>query len=350
MKKTHLFLLMLVLSLSLVACGNSSDKQEEKVEETATPEPEKTEEPTPEPTEDTTPEIANYNNEYVQCQYDSKILQVITDSKVQFRFFLQNKDKPYEQKDIDNRMILMSDEINSTKEDYETFKSDKEKFIKNYANEIIDISSNPISNSTVNDSFDSNGTIECIVASADNTKEYKVKILYFDSKIASAVFLGIDKNADERFNSALQDCYDSFSMTNDFLASQEQEKVESDTINYKDSQGNELKYIEHKKVEDFEGKPALAVYYEYTNNTQTAQTPMYAVSFKAFQDGVECSNATLLNPESEYQNTIKEIKPGKTVKICWYYMLEGDSDVDLEVSPLLDISGDETVTQTIKVK
>lgn len=50
MKKIHLFLFMMTLSLSLVACGNSNDKQEKKVEETATLEPEKTEEPTPEPT------------------------------------------------------------------------------------------------------------------------------------------------------------------------------------------------------------------------------------------------------------------------------------------------------------
>jgi hypothetical protein len=101
---------------------------------------------------------------------------------------------------------------------------------------------------------------------------------------------------------------------------------------------------ESAQTEDYEGNPALVVTFTFTNNSDDDANFMFAVSPKAFQDGVELESAILLNDDFDMENALKDVKPGVSLDVQWAYVLDGSSDVTVEVTEL--ISFDDTVLAT----
>ena len=88
-------------------------------------------------------------------------------------------------------------------------------------------------------------------------------------------------------------------------------------------------------VEDYEGNPALIVFFIWTNNGE--ETAMFDVEYmvKAFQDGISLNHATL-SWEHEYEevnsNLMTEIRPGATIEVAHVFSLRSDSTVvEIEV-------------------
>lgn len=83
-------------------------------------------------------------------------------------------------------------------------------------------------------------------------------------------------------------------------------------------------------AKDYNGNPIIVVSYDFTNNTDKNQTPIWAFFGKAFQDGVELDIA-FVTDDSVYDPGIeqKEIQPGVTLTGCQKaYVLTGTSPVE----------------------
>lgn len=99
------------------------------------------------------------------------------------------------------------------------------------------------------------------------------------------------------------------------------------------------------KTTDYEGNPALAVVYTWTNNSSETTSAMASLLEKAFQDGIELEHAILVDVEG-YDNEAewKEIRPGASLDVYMAFSLRSDSSVEVEVSNWLSSSDPATKT------
>src|SRR5690606_9836153 len=89
------------------------------------------------------------------------------------------------------------------------------------------------------------------------------------------------------------------------------------------------------QTKDFEGKAALLVDYTFTNNSSEDRSFMFAVTPKAFQNGVELQSAILTESMEHIANALNDIKPGATIQVQAAYVLDDTSEVTVEVTELL---------------
>lgn len=107
------------------------------------------------------------------------------------------------------------------------------------------------------------------------------------------------------------------------IADQEQEAQtgEVEAINLDNSEGT-LKFTNYEITTDYEGNPAIIVYYDYTNKkdeTSFAQMTFYP---QVFQNGIECEMAFTMNDNESLSNSSKEIQKGTTLNIAYIYKLQ----------------------------
>lgn len=112
-----------------------------------------------------------------------------------------------------------------------------------------------------------------------------------------------------------------------------------------------IKILSCKVTKDYEKKPAIVVTYEFTNNSDDATNFLVALSSQAYQDGIELETAIIMDSKVyNSANSMKDIKPGKKIKVQQAYLLDNNkSDVEIEVSKLFSFS-DEKITKTFKIK
>jgi hypothetical protein len=89
-------------------------------------------------------------------------------------------------------------------------------------------------------------------------------------------------------------------------------------------------------VEDYEGNPALIVFFVWTNGAD--DTTMFEIPYlmSAYQDGISLNNATI-DYEHEYyeltQNIWREVRPGATLEIAKAFSLRSNNPiVEIECS------------------
>lgn len=105
-----------------------------------------------------------------------------------------------------------------------------------------------------------------------------------------------------------------------------------DKISLDNSEGS-LVYTKHEVATDYDGNPALLVYFDYTNakkETSYAQLTFYP---QAFQNGVECEMAFMMDDNESISNAAKEIQTGTTLNVAFAYTLQDtESPVTLKVT------------------
>jgi hypothetical protein len=114
------------------------------------------------------------------------------------------------------------------------------------------------------------------------------------------------------------------------------------TINFQTDAGS-IVYIKHEVTEDYEGNPALVVYFDYTNlDPDEAHSAAIAWRIEAFQNGVSQESTILGGSGLEgLGDEWTDIKEGATVQFTKVYSLQDTtSDVELEVSEFLSFSDD----------
>ena len=109
-------------------------------------------------------------------------------------------------------------------------------------------------------------------------------------------------------------------------------KSKNEIIDFCADEGR-LKYIKHELLENWEGNPAIAVYFEYTNFSDKSKTVMEDFYVDAFQNGVQCDRTFPGYKMEEDDNTSKEIQKGATLSVCMMYKIQDEkADVSLEAS------------------
>lgn len=105
------------------------------------------------------------------------------------------------------------------------------------------------------------------------------------------------------------------------------------------------------QTKDYDGKKALVVDFTFKNNSDEATSFMFAVSAKAFQNGVELDTA-VVGDDKKYDSgkSMKEIKPGASTKAQAAYLLSDSSDVSVEVTQLFSLDDTPIATKTFTLK
>lgn len=106
-------------------------------------------------------------------------------------------------------------------------------------------------------------------------------------------------------------------------------------------------YISHSVEKDYEGNPTLKVVFEYTNKSNETQSFIFQSKIQVFQNGVELDTAISLDDDKEYENAYKDIKPNATVTVARLFKLEDQSNIEMEVSELLDFDGENKMTKVL---
>jgi len=105
-----------------------------------------------------------------------------------------------------------------------------------------------------------------------------------------------------------------------------------------------------RQVSDYEGRPALRVDFTFTNHSDEAASFVFSVTAQAFQDGVELEDAYTMDGGGAQTNDIKEIKPGKSIKVQELFLLDGKADVDIEVTKAFDLDETMLARRTVRLK
>lgn len=103
-----------------------------------------------------------------------------------------------------------------------------------------------------------------------------------------------------------------------------------------------IKIVSASVSEDYEGNSALVVTYEWTNNSDEEQMFSTAFSAKAYQNGVECTSAFLVDGV-DAEKSLTNIKPGATLEVQEAYELTDTSNVEVEVTEWISFSDDKVV-------
>jgi hypothetical protein len=104
-------------------------------------------------------------------------------------------------------------------------------------------------------------------------------------------------------------------------------------------------------VKDWEGKDAILVNIDFTNNSEEGASYDWSCMSKAFQDGVELGTTFLSGDDELYnENGSKEIKPGVTIDVTSVFQLDNpDSPVEVELSEIISFD-DKMLTKTFEIK
>lgn len=89
-------------------------------------------------------------------------------------------------------------------------------------------------------------------------------------------------------------------------------------------------------VTTYDGQPAIAVAFTFTNNSDKAISAGAAVYVKAFQNGVQLDTAYVSDVDTS--SILNEVKPGASAPCTQVYALSDQSDVTVEVEELMSLS------------
>lgn len=94
-----------------------------------------------------------------------------------------------------------------------------------------------------------------------------------------------------------------------------------------------ISYVEAERMELLDQYDCVAVYTQYTNGSSETAIPADWVEVKAFQNGVELG---VLVPTGERTNGYVQcdtsIQSGAVADVVWFFQLDDDSEVSLEIT------------------
>ncbi|MDR0853495.1 MAG: DUF5067 domain-containing protein [Clostridiales Family XIII bacterium] len=98
-------------------------------------------------------------------------------------------------------------------------------------------------------------------------------------------------------------------------------------------------------VKDYEGKDAILIRFDFTNNSDEAKSFIWSADNKAFQDGIELETAIQSYDDGlSDDNASKDIQPGTTIEVYEVYLLSNTtSPVEVELTELISFSDDKLV-------
>lgn len=94
-------------------------------------------------------------------------------------------------------------------------------------------------------------------------------------------------------------------------------------------------------AKDYEGNPAMIVTFSFKNNSDKAQSFTTSIHDIAYQDGVQLSTGVVVQDNSPYEDSIKNVQPGTTLEVKQVYKLSNTSSpVQVEASEIISFSNE----------
>lgn len=157
--------------------------------------------------------------------------------------------------------------------------------------------------------------------------------------------------SDENSNSDEGSTFNETASKQEALASQEEQTTEGDFLAAASSADYDLKVTDWEISTDYDNKPALVVYYEYTNKKDTPTAFMWEFTDKVYQNGIELSSTTF-GVKEENNNNSKEIQQGATATVSIAYILQDtENPVDITVEEYnIWTKGDYIINKTLDIK
>ena len=93
--------------------------------------------------------------------------------------------------------------------------------------------------------------------------------------------------------------------------------------------GSHLTYLKHEVTTDYDDKPCLVLYYNYTNKDSQPRSAFFGGMIKAYQNGIECGITILYDDNTETENYSKDIMTGQTLPVAEVFELYDKSPVTL---------------------
>lgn len=110
-----------------------------------------------------------------------------------------------------------------------------------------------------------------------------------------------------------------------------------------------VEYVKHEVGKDYEGNPCVLVYYNFTNKSEEAASAMIKSYIQAFQNGIECDTAIVMDKNESISNYQKDIQKDITLEVCHAFSIKDMSDVKLEVSEVISFDNKKS-EQIIKLQ
>lgn len=104
----------------------------------------------------------------------------------------------------------------------------------------------------------------------------------------------------------------------------------------------EVEIVSCTTTKDYSENDTALITYTFTNNSDEAASFMFAISAKAFQNGVELSD-TLVDDESVDSGALlKEIQPGASLTFTRPYKIDSmDAEINVECTEQMNFSNNE---------
>ena len=105
-----------------------------------------------------------------------------------------------------------------------------------------------------------------------------------------------------------------------------------------------------KLANDYAGKPAILIGFSFTNNSEENESVMFALSYKAYQNGVQLDSAIIMdNSVYNADDLMKDVQPGASIDVVAAYSLSsGTPPVEFEVEEIISFS-DEMLGKTFEI-
>lgn len=162
-------------------------------------------------------------------------------------------------------------------------------------------------------------------------------------KIMSANF----KSVEDEISQALADSAEATENTTNLAAP---DPAASDGTIELSNERFSIHYTRNVVSKDFGGEPCLLVYYDYTNNGESASSAMVDVNLTAFQNGVSLEAAIPESSDDAIDAFMKEVQPGETLNVCQAFSLKDMSPVTLKAVDAFGLDTGITATQTVNLQ
>ena len=131
----------------------------------------------------------------------------------------------------------------------------------------------------------------------------------------------------------------------------ESNSVVSTTENKSSLGDYEVEIKDFRLIYNYDDKPVAIVTFSYTNNSDTAESFVWAFVTHAYQNGIEAESTSYFDDDDydDTNNQSKEIKSGATIEVKEAYLLN-DTTTPLEVEVGKSFSFDDTkITKTLDI-
>lgn len=107
----------------------------------------------------------------------------------------------------------------------------------------------------------------------------------------------------------------------------------------------EVTIKDYELIQDDEGKDAVFVSFDFTNNSEENANFDSSLYAEGFQNGVELDFATIYNGERDdiYDNKYKDVQPGTTIEVKEAYLIQDkENPISVKVVSMGEIMGGDT--------